>query len=310
MDYVDATGEPLIHDGNYAEVINPALPDGTRGMHGLLPRDYRTHPLGYYSWATAVDFPLIPQSEWAARVADMIAQRSQLSDLRNTGMNGQPIPSRDQNGKGYCWAHSGVSAHLLIRAKQGQPYADLSAYSIACQIKNFQDQGGWGPAGIDWQIKNGCATSKTWPQQSMARTNVNEAMKQDALAHQVIGQWADVQTPQYDRNLSWQQNVTLWLSRCATTADFNWWSHSVCGCDLVNGDQMYGRTRRGDGKLPSLREFMRMWDVDNPITTGFGLRIWNSWGDTWGQKGMGVLTGNKAIPDGSVGVRTVDLTPG
>src|SRR5215471_5788888 len=104
MDFLDGTDEPLIWDGTSAEVINPVLPDGSHGMHGLLPRDYEKYPVGFYSWATAVDFPLIPQSEWAARVADMLAQRSQLSDIRQTGgPSGGPIPSRDQNGKGYCW---------------------------------------------------------------------------------------------------------------------------------------------------------------------------------------------------------------
>src|SRR5262252_2004290 len=119
MDILDTTGEPLIWEGTVAEVINPVLPDGTSGMHGLMPRNYETTPVGFYPWATAVDFPLIPQAEWAARIADMIAQKSQLSDMRNTGKNGQPVPPVDQGQNGYCWAHSGVSCHLLLRAKMG-----------------------------------------------------------------------------------------------------------------------------------------------------------------------------------------------
>ncbi len=302
--------EAIIHDGNWWQFINPELPDGTTGRHGLEPRNYATHPLGFYSWATAADFPLIPQAEWAARCQQKTQEKSWLSDIRNAaGPGSNPIPSRDQNGKGYCWAHSGVSAHLLIRAVMGEPYADLSAYSIACPIKNFRDEGGWGAQGLDYQVANGCATSATWPQQSMSRSNVNDAEKADAAAHKVIDQWADLNSGQYDRNLSFNQVATLLLADVPVVSDFNWWSHSVCAADLVNGAQQFGQTRMESGKLASLSEHAALWAMNDPVTAGFGIRIWNSWGNSWSSNGMGVLTGSKAVPDGSVAPRIVRPSP-
>lgn len=310
MAYLHMTGEKIIHAGNFRQFISPILPDGSVGRHGLIPRNYKTHPVGSYPWATAVDFPLIDQGEWSARIKDMEANKSRLSDVRMTGgPNGGMIPSRDQNGKGYCWAHSGVSGHLLVRALLGMPYADLSAYSIACQVKDFADEGGWGPQGVDFQVQNGCATGATWPQQSMSRSNLTDAMKADAAAHKITGQWADLNAAQYDRKLTFAQNATLLLSRCPTTTDFNWWSHSVCGMDVVDGSGLFGRTRLETGKLAGLQEFEAIWAVNDPVTAGFGLRVWNSWGDSWSSNGTGILTGQHAIPDGGVGVRMVSLSP-
>ncbi len=310
--YIEIPGQPrcaIIGAHNAQEFMSPMV-DGEIKSRGLIPRDYATHPVGYYSWATAVDFPLIPASERAARIAQKDAEKSHLTDIRMVGgENGAMIPSRDQNSKGYCWAHSGTSAHLLLRAAQGQPYSDLSAYSIACQEKSFRDEGGWGAEGIDFQVKFGCATSKTWPQQSMSRSNVNEAMKADALAHRVIDQWADLNVGEYDRNLTWDQVATLLLSNVPVVVDYNWWSHSVCAAKLVANAVMRIYTRMGSGKLATLQEFMKVWDEDDPVTAGTSLMIWNSWGDSWSSQGMGILTGGHAVPDGAIAPRTVSLTP-
>lgn len=307
MAYLHTTGEVIIHEGNWQQFVHPTV-DGETKRCGTIPRDYNTHPRGCYAWASGTDFALIPSSEYVQRIADRTAAKAQLSDIRMTGNNGKPIPSRDQNGKGYCWAHSGTSAHLLLRAMMGQPYADLSAYSIACQIKNFADEGGWGAQGVDWQVQHGCATSTTWPQQSMSRSNLTDAMKADALQHVVTAQWADLSQAQYDRKLTWDQMITLLLSGNPCVTDFNWWGHSVCAADPVNGQSLYRACRSSSThKLLTLAEFDAIWDVSNPVTAGLGLRIWNSWGDSWSQQGMGILTGSKAVPDSCVGLQSVKL---
>ncbi len=297
--------EVVIGEGNYRSFI-PGGGGATTYRHGLIPRNYATHPVGVYPWAAAVDFPLIDRAEWADRLAKMEADKSRLSDIRLLGNGGAMIPSRDQNGKGYCWAHSGVSAHLLVRAVANAPYADLSAYGIACPIKNFADEGGWGAQGVDYQIANGCPTAKTWPQQSMSQSNVNAAEKEDAARHKMLAQWADLNAAQYDRSLTFAQVATLLLNRCPVVVDYNWWSHSVCAADLVkgNGDDL----RNASGKLLRVydpAEFDHIYAATGYGDALFGVRIWNSWGDSWSQQGMGVLDPSKAVPDGAVGVKSV-----
>ncbi len=256
----------IINDDNYREYFHPIV-DGEMRKHGLIPRDYTTHPVGCYAAAKPFDIPLIPESEWAGRLAAQIAAKAQLSDVRNRGMGGKPIPSRDQDGKGYCWAHSSTSAALIVRALDNQPYADLSAFAVACIIKGYRDQGGWGAESLEWIAENGIPTSQFWPQQSMDRKNDNPEMRANAKLHRFT-EWMDLEP----KNKS--QLVTCLLLGIPVVSDFNWWSHSVCTIDLV-----------------SLEPFQT--------------RIWNSWKDSWGENGTGLLEGNKAIPDGMIAPRVM-----
>jgi hypothetical protein len=207
---------------------------------------------------------------------------------------------------GNCWFHSGTSAQLLMRAVMGEPYADLSAYAGACKIKNFRDEGGWGAQGVDFQTEKGIPTSQFWPQKSMSKSNDNPQTWENALLHRVAEGWIDTQAQQYDRKLSRQQVATLLLSGCPVVVDYNWWGHSVCAADLVDGAQNFeaGLLRNENGKLLTVQEFDEQWEMDSDAG-GFGVRIWNSWGDSWSQQGMGVLAAGKAWPDGAVGLRTV-----
>jgi hypothetical protein len=201
-----------------------------------------------------------------------------------------------------CWAHSSVSASLLIRARDNQPYADLSAFAVACIIKGYQDEGGWGAQSLDWIIANGVPTAQYWPQQSMSRSNDTPAMRTNAALHKISETWMDVSAQEYDRTMTFDQVATCLLLRIPVVSDFNWWSHSVCAADLVNGQSEYGQFRSDSGKLLLGPEFDRAWGMTTD-TGGFAIRIWNSWSDSWSARGMGVLSGSQAIPDGACAPR-------
>jgi hypothetical protein len=302
--------ELVIHDGNahqhkpHAPYVGP---DGQPRAFGLVPRDYHANPLGCYGSIRpyhAVDFPLIPRSEWSQRARDQIAGGYRCSDLRMRGNNGQKIPSRDQNGRGYCWFHSGTSALLVARARANLAYADLSAYAGACVIKNFRDEGGWGAQGVDFLASRGVPTAKFWPQRSVDRACDNPATWENAKLYRVLEGWIDLAAAQYDRNLSFDQELSLYLVTQPCVKDENWWSHSICGVDAVDGSAQRDVTRGESGKLLQLKDFDQFWGMDDEVTGGWGVRIWNSWGDTWSSDGMGVLTGKQAVSDGCVGVLT------
>lgn len=262
--------ELIINDDNYHEHVEPIVNRQVK-KRGLIPRNFKAFPVGCYSFAKPFDLQLIPESEWQSRLDAQKAAKAQLSDVRNCmGPGGQPIPSRDQDGKGYCWAHSSTSAAMICNAIEGNPYADFSAFAVACIIKGYRDQGGWGAESLEWIAANGLPTSKTWPQQSMSRSNDNAAMRAEAAKHKYI-EWMDLAD---SGSVVKQQLVTCLLSGLPVVVDYNWWSHSVCAIDLVNL---------------------------NP----FQIRIWNSWGDSWSANGTGILEANKAIPNGALCPRLI-----
>lgn len=261
MDSPLRAGEVVINDLNYLQHLAPII-DGEQKARGCFARNYLTHPHGCFAFAPPCSIPIPPENQWQPLLDAQIAVKRQASNIRDRGNNGQPIPSRDQNGRGYCWCHSGVSAHLIARAVMNEPYVDLSAYAIGCMVKNWRDQGGWGSEGIEFQSSRGCPSSATWPQQGTSRDLDNPKTWEDAARHKYLA-WQEL-----DPNQMKAQLVACLLQNIPVVSDFNWWSHSVCTVDLV-----------------SL----------NPFKT----RIWNSWGDSWSSQGMGVLEGSKAIPDGA-----------
>ena len=280
----------LITDDNYRSVCFDQQADGERFAMGLIPRNYLTMPVGSLegsvTFAQAADVPLIPMNEWPDRIAFKVTGKSQLSDIRNTANNGQPIPSLDQNGRGYCWAHSATAAAILLRAVSGMPYVRLSAYAVACIIKNYRDQGGWGAQGLDFIRERGVPSVDYWPEKSVSPSNDKPETWENAARHKVSEGFIDLDAAQYDRRLTFQEVGTCLLCNIPVVSDFNWWGHSVCAMDLVDVEPTRAATdpRR------------------------YGVRIWNSWRDSWGTNGTGVLTGSKAIPDGATAPRSIVLS--
>ncbi len=250
--------------------FHEAIPSDVR--RGLEPRDFKEHPLNMFSPPSQLQ--LIPRSEWSARIKEQEEQKSSLEHLR-LYTYGEVVPSLDQNGKGYCWAHSTTHATMLSRMIAGQPYVPLSAYAVACKIKNFRDEGGWCGLSAKFARENGIPSQAFWPQQNMSRSNDNEATWKNAALHKTLEDWVDLTRPVYDNVLTFDQVATCLLSNIPCAIDLNWWGHSVCALRLVEVE-----------------------------AGSFGIKIWNSWGDSWGDRGMGILQGNRAIPDNAIAIRS------
>lgn len=288
----------LIGDHNWKE--QSKAPSGQK--KGLKPRDYSKYPRGCYKNVAKVDITPFPESEWSERLRDQTARKGRVSDI----MRRAKVPCLDQNGRGYCWGHSTTGAVMAVRAIMNQPTVGLSAYSTCCWVKNFRDEGGWGAESADFISERGVCDETHWPQRGTSRSLDNADNKANALNYRILGQWADMQEPQYDRNLTFAQYVTLWLSCIPTVNDYNWWGHSVMGCDAVEGKTKRRKTRdKTSGKLVPLELFEKMWGMNNPVTKGWGCTIRNSWGESWGDIGFGDLASNKAVPDGGLGLMMV-----
>ena len=247
---------------------------------GLVERDLTKYPPGHYMFAPPAEIKLIPRSEWSARIKEMEETKSRLSDIRMTGDNGKMIPALDQGQYGYCWAHSTVGCIHMLRAMDGQPYVPLSAFAVAATIKNGANEGGWGAQSLDFVISKGVPDQKYWPQGSANLSHGTAECWANAALHKVTEDWQDLTNAQYDRNLTFDQVMTLLLSRIPVVGDFNFWGHSVCLLDPVEVEP-----------------------------GSFGVRLLNSWSNSWSDRGMGVLRGNQAIPDGAVAPRATKVSP-
>jgi len=276
----------VIDDSNYERFLGPTTIVGDRKFKkGLIPRDFTAAPQGYYKSAPPYDpkvMPLIPRDEWPERIAEKEATKSRISDIRlKAGPNGGHIPSLDQDGQGYCWFYSGTGVVTALRFLANMPYVRLSAHSGAWVIKNGRDQGGWGCQGLDFIQERGVMPTSLWPEKYMGSQYNTPENWEIAKQFRVTESWMDLNPRQYDRNLSLDQSMSCLLRNIPCILDYNWWGHSVHGYDAIDLD-----------KRMSLENNNR-----------WGIGILNSWTDSWGTLGYGILRGNKCIPDGGAAPR-------
>lgn len=175
---------------------------------------------------------------------------------------------------GNCWGHSTVGCVQAQRALANQPYVPLSAYMVCAIIKRGRNEGGWCGLSAKFLREVGVCSQALWPQGDRNTQRDTAEVRADAGKRKVVEDWVDLTRSVYDQNLSFDMVITCLLSRIPVAGDFNWWSHSVLLCDPVEVE-----------------------------SGSFGIRMRNSWGDNWGDRGFSVLRGGKANTDGAVAVR-------
>lgn len=257
-------GEIIIDDTNAAafacDFVDQA---GELKTRGRLERDWEKEPFASTPHTSAFDLPLIPRSEWTARIEEMERTKTRLSDLCDAA----GLPCLDQNGTNYCWINGPVYCLEAIRVAQGEPLVLLSPASAGAPIKNFRNVGGWGTEGLAWLVENGCCPVENWPANAIDRRYYTDENREIAKKYRVT-EWWELRP----RNLD--QLMTCLLHRIPVAVGYNWWSHEVSAID--------------------------------PVVVGpndYGIRIRNSWGMSWGDRGYSILKGSKALPDDAVAPR-------
>lgn len=262
--------EVIINDSNHTRYAptEDATVDGQYKRRGRVPRNWQDEPYCSHPHAKPIDFPLIPESEWAARIEEMERTKTRLSDICDQA----GLKSLDQNGTNYCWCNAVITALTIIRARDNMPFVDLSPASVAAQVKGYRNAGGWGGEALEFIVQNGVATQKDWPPNAISRQYLTDAMKKDALTRRVT-EWYDLE----ERNF--QQLMTLLLLRIPVAIGLNWWSHEVCAVDpvVISAGQ-------------------------------FGVRFRNSWGDSYGDHGFNILTRSRSTPDDACAPRVIMAT--
>lgn len=261
--------DPRVKDQVFVPVI-----DGHPKGHGLVPRDYSIYPVEMFDPPTQM--MLLPRSEWSARIKSQADAKARMSDI----LLAAGIPSLDQGPNGYCWGHSTVGCVQAVRAFNNQPYVPLSAYMVCAIIKRGANEGGWCGLSAKFLRENGVCSQALWPQGDRNTRRDTPEVRANAALHKVTEEWTDLTRNVYDQNLTFDQLATCLLLGIPCAVDFNWWAHSIMACDLVEVE-----------------------------SGSFGINIRNSWGDSWGSQGFGILRGSKAIPDGALSIRVTGASP-
>lgn len=231
-------------------------------------RDYEACPHG--SMRGSHSFPmdqLIPRSEWSERLKYQKETKSRVSDVRLVSQ----VPSSHQGSTSSCWAHSVVNVVRLARVIAGLPHEGLSASSVQCRVKNFQDVGGWSGQALEFIVDNGIVPTSLWPENSFKRSLLTPEAVAVALDYRVT-EWWDFDSGDLD------QLASFLLQGGIGSGGWNWAGHAMAILDLVEVE-----------------------------SGSFGVRVWDNYGEERGDRGMYVLRGWKAVPDDHCGVRVTTV---
>lgn len=227
----------------------PPAPDGF--SKGLEPRPVEFGKLPYAAAWTGT--PLT-----AAELKEQIAYRK----ANRIGLIGRSkaagVGIKNQNGTNYCWAFGTIRMLELTRLQMGEEHVPLSPASVACLIKNYKNNGGWGGECLAGIKKWGVAPESLWPEHAIDKRYDNEQSREARKAFNVTD-FVDIPDDFYSV-------MTLLVRDIPCSVAFDWWGHLVCAVepDIVNNQLGY-------------------W-------------IDNSWNTTWGTAGRGFITGSKADP--------------
>lgn len=252
-------------------VIDDYTPD-----HVLFPRQfgrgYDAEARAQAGYAGVADpFPdhlLIPRSEWQARIEEKVSSKTQISDLCDQ-VN---LPCLNQESTNFCWVNGPTYCTEVIRAIQGQAPVLLSPASVGGPITGYQNVGGWAKPALQYISEHGIVPQDQWPANVIDSRYHTGTNVQLALGYRVT-EWWDLNGGDVVANL-----VSCLLRGYPVAVGFNWWSHVVSAIDPV-------------------------WQ-DGTIA----IRIRNSWGMTWQDRGYAILQGQRMVPDDAVSPRVVAAT--
>jgi hypothetical protein len=260
-------GCPVITDANREEFCGELVTvDGHKPCRGRVPRDYKQQPFGSLGFAAPFSQPPIPRSEWADRIRDREKARAIASKVARA----RGVKTLDQASTNYCWINAPIQALQVCRALAGQPIVELSPASVGAKIKRFQNVGGWGTEGVAYLARVGATPCSLWPANAIDRRYDTPQADAERSKYQV-DKWIDLPPRRFDLLM------TCLLMGWPVPVGFNWWGHEVLAIDPVILDG----------------------------TNRFGSRIWNNWGDHWGQQGMAILDEQHATPDDQIALQVV-----
>jgi len=223
---------------------------------GTISRDFTVQPADFFGTPAQVKvLDIVDRWDWSgidAWIAEKKAKKARIRDVADAN-NFQVL---DQNGQGFCWAYDEAQAVMVRHMLSGRGVPRLSAHAVACKIKNFRDEGGWAALAHAFFRKEGCPDVMHWKEKSMSREYDTPAAWENAKQYIVTEDVVDLNAQVWDQTMSEKIWWTLLLTGNPVDMDWQFWGHSVLGCDIE-------RLESG------------VYTVNGP----------NSWGMGWGDRG-------------------------
>lgn len=202
----------------------------------------------------------IDPSEYQARIAERKARKATTRAMLE--MIG--VKRKNQSNVNYCWIFAPTRSVEIENFKQSGLWTNLSPSSAGAQIKNYRNVGGWGKEGLEWIVEKGLVPSQYWADTAWNDRSLATPENLARALRYRCTKWIELQP----RNLN--QLVSLLLQGFTVPIGLNWWGHEVLAIDVE-------------------------W-----INGAIAIVFENSWGDDWGDKGFGVLQGQRMYPDDAV----------
>lgn len=258
--HVDTSNILVIDDSNFEKYTRDVV-DGEVKFRGYEARDFSKEPYGASTpYAVPMSIPNIPESEWPDRIEQIHKDKSLLSVRARSS----GVGIYNQGSTNFCWANGVLKAFEIARVLQGEKHVPLSPASIACPITNFRNVGGWGTQALKHLSDHGAVPTAMWGDNAIDR-RLDNAETRKARGAFKSTMWFDVEP-----NVL-APTMTLVLLGNPVPVAYNYWRHLVLALDPI---------LFSDGT--------------------YGLGCWNSWGESYGDKGYFVLKGSKAVPSEAV----------
>lgn len=253
---------PVIGDHNWRDAVAqlqavaaPHDPSQACSPSGYIPRDYTEQPLGSLQGVNSVPQWVLDKygdkQVRKERIAELAAKKMRIQDILTEACVREVMRflCLNQNPTNYCWCYAVIHAIMIARELAGESFIRLSPYSVACIVKNFSNNGGWGGEACEQAVAEGVADQKYWPcelpsmssnERSSANMNAIRNGRQylassraNAALHKVTEFWEL-------KPRNWTEKAAILCIPLPVASGYSWMGHERCSIDLCllsNGDE-------------------------------------------------------------------------
>lgn len=230
------------------------------GVCGCLPR---REAYGTLACATSGVPDIIPMEDWPRLIK---AQEDNADSLWHIWKDSD-IGVLNQNPLNFCWGFSCTEVAMIMRELMRLDYRPLSPSSVSAPIVGYLNKGWYIEDALKELVSTGAATTDFVPATTYRSADFKPKWRESAYQNRIT-KWRDCP---HDFQA---QGSMLLMNRPLATA-LNWWGHAVC----------------------FLRVLDRHPNLSPTDHNRYGILYLNSWGESFGDGGCGILEGTKKIAD-------------